>query len=244
VILAIDAGNTHLSWGLFSGADLVAVGAYANRDESWCLPHPSWTGVDLVAAASVRQGLRERWCSEWPQSPALIELGVDRPIPVETAVPYPEQAGADRLVNCLAWEHRVRGDRRHPAVIVDFGTAVTFDVVSESGAYLGGLILPGPRMVAGALARDTSLLPMVSIDLTPELYGRDTLSMIRRGVYGLFRGGVEFHLAAFRSQLPAETVFVATGGGAPRYAPWFDSLELILPYLTLEGVRLAEELSR
>ena len=240
--LAVDAGNTQLTWGLFRGPELRAVGSYGNAEERWSLPHPSWSGVERVSLASVRSGTADRWRAEWSDSPPVIELGVDRTIPVVTTVPHPEQVGADRLANCLGWAKR--GQRQAPSVIVDFGTAITFDVVSADGDYLGGLILPGPKMVAGVLATGTSLLPEVTIDLTPELYGRDTLSCIRRGVYGLFRGGVEFHLRAFKQQLPAETVFVATGGGAPRYAPWFDSLELVLPYLTLEGIRWAEELSR
>ncbi len=244
ITLAVDAGNTHLTWGLFSGAELLQVGTCENANDRWGLPTSSWRDVDRIALASVRAGTASRWRAEWPDSPPVVELGVTREIPVLAAVPHPEQVGADRLANCLAWSRRVREHEPRPAVIVDFGTAITFDVVSESGAYLGGLILPGPRMVAGALNTETSLLPEVAIDLTPELYGRDTLSCIRRGVYGLFRGGVEFHLAAFKEQLPPETVFVATGGGASWYAPWFDSVELVLPYLTLEGVWWAEELSR
>ncbi|MEM7261277.1 MAG: type III pantothenate kinase [Planctomycetota bacterium] len=245
--LALDAGNTVLTWGLFVGDRLDRVGSFPNAAERWEAPF-DWSEVDRVALASVRHETDERIRREWPDAPSTVRLGRERPIPVKTHVPHPEQVGADRLVNCLAWNRRSRIEpsksRATPAVIVDFGTAITFDVVGADGAYLGGLILPGSRLVAGALSRETSLLPEVPIEATPELFGRDTVACIRRGVYGLFRGGVEFHLSQLREQLPAETVFVATGGSAPTFAPWFDSIELVLPYLTLEGIRWAEELSR
>ncbi|MCA8960984.1 MAG: type III pantothenate kinase [Planctomycetes bacterium] len=237
--LAFDAGNTQLGWGLFLDGALCEVGSFANDDARWELPHPSWTSLDRVVIASVRSETPGRLREAWPDHPPITILGVDAPIPVPTRVPEPRQVGADRLVNCLAWARRTAHAEPVPAVIVDFGTAITFDVVSAGGAYLGGLILPGPELIARSLERGTSLLPRVRIEPTPELFGRDTLSCIRRGVYGLLRGGVEFHLAALRAQLPSTTRFVATGGGAPSYAPWFESIELVLPYLTLEGVRWA-----
>ncbi len=236
--IAIDAGNTHLTWGLFVGEELVQAGRLSNR-QPWPLPFAGWDAAS-VWIASVSQQSSDRLRAQL--TPAvevgggeLVFLGDDRPILVDATVPYPEQAGADRLLNALGWHRR----RSAPAVIIDFGTAITFDMVSAQGDYEGGLILPGPGLIARSLDLETSLLPHVEIEPVLETFGVTTQAMIRRGVYGLLRGGVEFHLRELRALLGPETVFAATGGGAPIYAPWFQGIELILPYLTLEGIWVA-----
>lgn len=240
--LAIDGGNTHISWGIFSDGELIEVGKLANADE-WDLPLDAWAAVDAVGVASVNTRTTERLAAferDWRArgwSGAWCRLGLgtgETPLPVRLAVPHPEQVGVDRLANALAWRHRAET----PAIIVDFGTAITFDLVSRRGIYLGGLILPGPELISRSLARGTSLLPEVAIEPTPEVFGRDTRSALRRGVFGLLRGGVEFHLRALREASPEDSVVVATGGGAPVFGPWFDGVEIMAPYLTLDGIQL------
>ena len=238
-LLAVDIGNTHLTWGIFEGPRFVRMGAL-HRKADWDLPLAEWEGAEIAGVASVNhpteKRLRESWT--WPGAPRLRWVGRELAIPVEVRVPDPAQVGVDRLLNALAWNRR----SSLPAVILDFGTAVTFDVVSAGGAYRGGLILPGPELVARALDLGTSLLPRIEVRPTPEPFGQDTESAMRRGIYGLFRGGVDFHLGELRRSLPAETVFVATGGGAPTFAPWFEGLDEVIPTLTLEGIRSAVEL--
>lgn len=241
--LAIDAGNTHLSWGVFEESDLVEVGKLSN-EAAWDLPLPAWGAPDAVGVISVNAESTRRlrsvpcdWINTSPGSRRMVHFGPEVPIPVKVAVPHREQVGLDRLANALAW--RSRADT--PAIIVDFGTAITFDLISRRGIYIGGLILPGPELISRSLASGTSLLPEVAIAPTPEVFGRETETALRRGVFGLLRGGVEFHLRALRDESPEDCVVVATGGGAPTFAPWFDGVEVIVPYLTLDGVRVALE---
>lgn len=232
--IALDIGNTHLGWGVFEdGEQLVAVGKLPAR-EGISLPPPAWQGADAAAVASVNtEGLELLEASwNWSGAPPLTVLGRDMEIPVPTRVRDRSQVGSDRLVNTLAWTRR----SSRPAVVVDFGTAVTLDIVAGDGAYCGGLILPGPEIIAEAMHSRTSLLPHVDIVPTPESYGTDTASMMRRGTFGLICGGVAFHVAALRKHLPSETVFVATGGGAPVFTPWILGIDRVVPHLTVHGV--------
>ncbi|MEE8142739.1 MAG: type III pantothenate kinase [Planctomycetota bacterium] len=239
--LAIDLGNTHLSWGVFQDEKLLATGKLDAAKE-WSLPLPEWDSLELAALASVNRECEPRLAESWKWSgaPPLEWLGRDSVIPVETRVRDRRQVGADRLLNALAWHQR----SSLPAVIIDFGTAVTFDLIAGDGAYLGGLILPGPELISLALNLETSLLPRVEIFPTPEIFGQDTEVAVRRGVFGLLLGGLEFHIRELRRCLDKDTVFLATGGGAARLAPWCEGVELVAPHLTLEGIRLAWKASR
>ena len=232
--IAIDIGNTLLGWGIFDDTEqLLGVGRLPVGD-GISSPPPLWAGAQAAAVASVNEKglemLQASW--NWSGAPPLTVLGRDLEIPVVARLPDPSQVGSDRLVNALAWHRR----SRRPAVVVDFGTAITLDIVSREGEYCGGLILPGPEVIAEAMHTRTSLLPHVEIRPTPEPYGTDTVSAMRRGSFGLLCGGVAFHIAELRKHLSPDTVFVATGGGAATYTPWILGIDRVVPHLTVYGI--------
>lgn len=238
-ILAIDIGNTTVAWGLWRGSDLGSAGALLHRDLEGPLPR-EWFEAERAGIASVHSPAVERLLARWGDRPPRERrlLRSHRDLPVVAAVPRPEQVGVDRLLNVLAWSRRHPGDA---AIILDFGTAITFDLADAAGAYRGGLILPGPELIARSLDRGTELLPEVVITPDLEPYGVDTVGAIVRGVSGLLVGGLDRLIARAREAFDPSARVVATGGGAASWAPLLVEVERILPHLTLEGVRIALE---
>lgn len=235
-IVAIDLGNTHLCWGVFDAERLVRAGRLPIA-EPWSLPIDEWRRAEVVIVGSVNRKAERRLVKDWSWegAPRLERLGLDLPIPVEVSGPDRDQVGADRLLNALAWHHR----SARPAVIVDFGTAITLDIVSRDGQYRGGAILPGPGLISRSLERGTSLLPLVDMGPESRIFGQDTRTAVRRGVFGMICGGVRYLVDDLRRYLEPDCVVLGTGGGAPRFAPGIPAIDRIVPHLTLEGVRLS-----
>jgi type III pantothenate kinase len=149
--------------------------------------------------------------------------------------PRPEQVGADRLANAIA----VHARHGAPAVVIDFGTAVTFDVVSAAPAYCGGVIAPGLGAMSEYLTRRTALLPAVELAEPQRAIGKSTEEAMRAGaVYG-YRGLVREILARLRAEIDGAAVVVATGGDAALIARGVPEIDRVDPDLTLEGLRLA-----
>ncbi|WP_299393319.1 type III pantothenate kinase [uncultured Desulfovibrio sp.] len=161
---------------------------------------------------------------------------VDIPVPLENQYHIPSEVGADRLVGAYA------ARRLHPEpasfIVVDFGTAVTFDCV-EGNAYRGGLIFPGPQTALSALARQTAQLPRVDLDMdaTEPVIARCTSTSIQHGLYFGFVGMVESLCARLARQLPGDTAIYATGGFAQSIARVTAIFTEVFPSLLLEGLR-------
>ena len=148
----------------------------------------------------------------------------------------PRQVGADRIANAVGVYHLYGS----PAIVVDFGTAITFDVVSKKFEYLGGVIAPGLTISTRALFRQAALLPRVEINLPERILGRDTAAAIRSGVYYGTLGLVEKIIRELKKELRwgKETVLVATGGQAGLILSRSRQIRIIDPLLTLKGMRL------
>jgi len=184
-------------------------------------------------------------------------VGQDLQVPLTNRYTYPEQVGQDRLVGAYAaWQEfgkgrarpggrerraggargKGRGGRGGDCIVADFGTAITIDVVTQQGEYLGGLIAPGLELSLDALATRTALLPKVELGEPPELLGRDTANSIRAGlVYGcaaLCDGLVD---QLKRRYVPGATV-VATGGASALIARHAKTIDHLRPHLVLEGL--------
>lgn len=144
----------------------------------------------------------------------------------------PATLGADRLANALALAD---GEKR-PAIAVDFGTATKLDAVDADGAYLGGAILPGARMMIDALARGTAQLPEIAIQAPSRAIGRSTRECLESGTVLALAKAVEGLLAAFSEELGASPRIVATGGLAEKMSPLCPNISEVRPLLTLEGV--------
>ena len=155
--------------------------------------------------------------------------------------PKPESIGADRLANAAA----VAELYGYPAVVVDFGTAVTFDVVSQRGTYIGGVIAPGLEAMTSFLYEHTALLPRLKMKEPLHAVGKSTIEAMRAGAVFGYRGLVREILAQIKSeQFPRRKVFVAaTGGYAHLIAGKLEQIDVVHPHLTLEGLRVVANLN-
>ena len=155
--------------------------------------------------------------------------------------PKPQSIGADRLANAAA----VAALYGFPAVVVDFGTAVTFDIVSEHRRYVGGVIAPGLAAMTGFLYRRTALLPRISLKTPRQAVGKSTVEAMRSGAVFGYRGLVKEILARIKAeQFPRKKVcVVATGGYARLIAGGLPEIGVIRPHLTLEGLRIVANLN-
>jgi type III pantothenate kinase len=149
--------------------------------------------------------------------------------------PSPEQIGADRLANAIG----VAARHGAPAIVIDFGTEVTFDVVSAGPAYCGGVIAPGLGAMQDYLGRRTALLPQIELEEPTSAIGKSTVEAMRAGAVFGYRGLVREIVARLRAEMDGDPKIVATGGDAALIARGLPEIGAVDPDLTLEGLRLA-----
>lgn len=164
--------------------------------------------------------------------PVVNVVGRDVHVPLKNRYRYPEQVGQDRLVGAYAaWRTYKRN-----CIVADFGTAITIDVVTKRGEYLGGVIAPGLDISLDALATRTALLPKIELREPPELLGRDTANSMRAGlIYGA-AALCDGLVAQLKAQYAPGAAVVATGGASPRIAKHARSIAYLRPHLVLEGL--------
>ena len=262
LLLAIDAGNTRVKFGLFDspsdapGLPICGEFAAVHCDE----PAPwttirNWVDDDRLHLRCVMTGsnpralaaLRAEWPSDFPE-PETLTNHLDFPLTI--ALPSPERVGIDRLLNAVA-ANSLRASGQ-PAIIVDSGTATTVDALNSDGAFVGGAILPGLELSARALHEYTALLPEVPrTDFTsegPQPVGHDTISALRSGIFWGQVGAIT-HLVDRLSQAlhdpraPA-CLTLLTGGGGPLLRPHLPSAYRWEPALPMQGLALTVERSR
>lgn len=158
---------------------------------------------------------------------------------VRVLTDHPTEVGADRIINALA-AYRLYGG---PAIVVDFGTATTFDAISAEGDYLGGAIAPGLGIAAEALFSRTAKLPRIQLIAPPAAIGRNTVQAMQSGLILGYVGLIEGLVARIRAELGGRAKVVATGGLAPLLARETDVIKAVEPMLTLEGLWLIYELN-
>ena len=152
----------------------------------------------------------------------------------EIQVDNPEDVGADRLLNALAAYHHFR----QSIIVIDFGTATTFDVVGEQGAYMGGAIAPGINLSIEALHQAAARLPRIGIGRPHAVIGRGTVAAMQSGIYWGYIGLIEGLVARIRREIDAPARVVGTGGLAPLFSEGTDIFDRIDPDLTLDGLRM------
>jgi type III pantothenate kinase len=251
VLLAADVGNTEIVLGVFQGSEL---------EHTWRLStQPERTPDELalalggllaqrgIAFASQITGLvvasvvpdvtaafREMASGSFPFEPILVGPGTKTGVPILTD--NPREVGADRVVNTLAAFTRFGG----PAIVVDFGTATNFDIVSEHGEFVGGVIAPGMQASAASLFSRTARLTRVELTAPPSVIGKSTVEAIQSGLIFGTAGEVDGIVHRIQHELGDATV-IATGGLAPVVIPHCISIDHHEPWLTLEGLRLVFE---
>ena len=253
MLLAIDIGNTNIVLGIFDGETLseswrLSTLRERTTDELWVLVSRLFedrgldtklvTGVVLSSVvppltASVAEMVRRAFGQE-----TLAIDATNAGLPVRYHAP--EDVGADRLVNSMAALAEY-GDEGRPIIVVDFGTATTFDVISASGEYLGGVICPGVEISADALFQRAARLPRVDVRRPEHLIGTSMTGSIRSGLYFGYVAMVEGLVARLRDEIGGDrpAVCVATGGLAGAIAGETAAIDHVSPDLTLHGLRLA-----
>jgi type III pantothenate kinase len=198
--------------------------------------------IDGVAIASVVPSLTSVLVAlskkYLEREPLVVEPGVRTGMPV--LYEPPGDVGADRIVNGVAAFAAYGG----PVVVVDFGTATTFDVVTKKGEYLGGIICPGVGISADALFQRAARLPRVDVRNPGRVIGRSTVGSIQSGLYFGYAAMVDGIIARIREELGEPIRVVATGGLAETLASQIHSIESVDPVLTLTGLRLIWERNR
>ncbi|MDH3284422.1 MAG: type III pantothenate kinase [Acidobacteriota bacterium] len=251
MLLAVDVGNTHVVVGLFAGERLdrswrISTRRQATADEFGVL----LVGLLGDAADEVTAGIVssvvppltgqvfEALARLTGREPLVVAPGVKTGLEIRTD--NPQEVGADRIINAVAAHARHGG----PLVVVDFGTATTLDVVTADGAYLGGIIAPGPHIGAEVLSERAARLPRVDLTIPRRVIGRNTLDSIRSG---LLYGHVELVDGLVRrveAELGESVRVVATGGLATLIGPHLGRLDATDDDLTLFGLRLVHERNR
>jgi type III pantothenate kinase len=248
VLLAIDLGNTNITLGLFDGERLLntfrAETVHARTADEYAIVLRQmfvFSGVDVrkidaAVMASVVPPLTDVLADATHQafgcSPLIIGPGTKTGISVRYENPY--EVGADRVVNAAAAFDRVHGG----AIVVDFGTATTFDCISPKGEYLGGVIAPGIRVSLEALLGRAAKLRPVEIAAPPSVLGRNSAHSIQSGIIHGYASLVDGLVTKLKAELGFPCAVLATGGLAPLIAKHSQSIESVDPELTLIGLRL------
>jgi type III pantothenate kinase len=255
VLLAIDVGNTQSHLGIFDGENLAEHWRFATDAQE--------TEDELAVRVSTLLGLRGISSDEvagsvvssvvpqlTPQYAGMCERYLDGGClivgpGVKTGMPIrldnPLELGADRLVNAVAAYERLGG----PCAVADFGTAITFDVVSSDGEYLGGVIGPGVEISMEALARRTAKLPPIELGEPlgepGGVIGKTTHASLQSGIVYGFAGAVDAIARRVQRELSEQTQFVATGGHAAAIIPFCETIDEVDDLLTLTGLRLVHQ---
>ena len=254
MLLAVDVGNTNIVLGVFDGERLVAdyrlhTDDRATGDELGVLTTDLLDRSDIAAAdvhavvvsnvvPTLQRAIDRVARGYFGREPMTLGPGLRTGIRIR--VDDPREVGADRIANAVAARHLYGV----PAVLVDFGTATTFDAIGEGGDYLGGAIAPGIQISHDALVRNAALLRRVELVAPPSAVGRNTTTSMQAGIVFGYVGLVEGLVGRFREELGGEARVIATGGIAEQLAPLIPCIEVVDERLTLTGLRLIYEQNR
>jgi type III pantothenate kinase len=260
MLLTIDLGNTNLTIGLY---DVVETEHAPSLQHHWrlatedarmpdeyglqllgLLTHVGKTPKDLtgICLASVVPPLTTRIaqaCREYLKcEPLIVDAGIKTGIKIR--YDDPKAVGADRVADAVAVQKLYGG----PACVIDFGTATTFNALTADGQYLGGAITAGINLAADALFTHTAKLARVDIQRPPSVIGRNTVHAMQSGLLFGYVSMVEGMVARFRQELGQDMKVIATGGLAEIVAKETDIIQIIAPWLTLDGLRIIWEMNR
>jgi type III pantothenate kinase len=254
MLLTIDIGNTNLTLGLYEGNKLGAhwrlatdhnrmpdeyglqfLGLLQNAEKSL----KDITGISLASVVPPLTGRVIQACREYlKQEPLVVDTGIKTGIKVRYE--DPKAVGADRICDAVA----VMKFHGGPACIIDFGTATTFNALTKDGEYLGGAITAGINLAAEALYTRAAKLPRIDLQTPPSVIGRNTVHAMQSGLLFGYVSMVEGMVTRFRSELGGDMKVIATGGLSESVAKETKVIDILAPWLTLDGLRIIWELNQ
>ncbi len=249
MILTLDVGNTNITCGIFDGEDLRASFRITTKlprtSDEYGMMLCNLIEKNELTVSDIKDAII---CSVVPNvmhslqggvikylhiTPLIVEAGIKTGIRIVT--PNPQQIGADRIVDAVA-AYEIYGG---PVLVIDYGTATTYDLVDETGAFLGGITAPGIRISAKALWEDAAKLPEIEIKKPEKVLGKDTITSMQSGlVYGQI-GQTEYIIKRVKEEMGMDNIkVVATGGLGRIIANETNSIDVYDPTLTLKGIHL------
>jgi len=255
MLLTIDIGNTNITFGLYDGSQSLKHHWRIKTDHDrladeygimilGMMRHEGlkYEQIKGVVMASVIPPLTQVFVKMVERYIKLTPLVVEAGVKTGVQIRYdsPRDVGADRIVDAVAAYQLYGG----PACVVDFGTATTFNAISAKGEYLGGAIVPGIGIASEALFSRTSKLPLIDLVRPPKAIGTNTVHAMQSGLIFGYVCIVEGMVARFRQELSVDMKVIGTGGLVRIIAEETDVIEVVNPWLTLEGLRLVWEMNR
>jgi type III pantothenate kinase len=252
MLLVVDVGNTQTHFGVFRDGEIAEHWRFATvrdstRDELGAslsnllgLRGLAFSDIDASIVSTTVPQLSEEWTAMADRylRHAMLVVGPSIRIGMPIRIDNPHEVGADRLANAVAAYDRVG----ETCVVVDFGTAITYDVVSAAGEYLGGIITPGAEISIDALYDHAAKLPKVELAPPRSLIGKSTVDSIRSGIVYGFAAQVDGIVRRLRAELGSTTTVLATGGLAGALVPFVrETIDEVDDLLTLTGLRLIYE---
>jgi type III pantothenate kinase len=249
MLLTIDSGNTNVVFAVFDGDTHRGTWRASSDARRTADEYAVWLN-QLMALEGLKPGditgaifanvvpasafNLKLLCRQFFHTEALVVGDPEVKLGIEVRMDRPENVGADRLVNAVAAHQRYGG----PLIVIDFGTATTFDIVGVDGAYEGGVIAPSAQHSVEALYRAAAQLPKVNIERPARVIGKDTEPAMKSGIYWGYVGLIDGLVTRIKEEYGAEMKVIGTGGLASVYAESTESIEHVDPDLTLRGLTL------
>ena len=251
-LIAVDIGNTNITMGLFINTKLTATvkvptNGYSHYESHYrqllkhinhTKPHSTHKPPRIIISSVVPIALCRfiAHLNKINTHNAITIIGRDIKVPIKNLYRNKKEVGQDRLVNAYAAK-KLYGS---PAVVIDFGTAATFDIVSQKGAYLGGLIMPGIDISLRSLYERTALLPKVELEPVKNIIGTDTVSSMRGGILFGFGAMCDGLIERYKKILGTSTKIIVTGGNGPLVMKYSTKINTTDTDLTLKGLSLID----
>jgi type III pantothenate kinase len=254
MLLVVDIGNTNIHMGVWNGSEWgmtwraqsiadkmpdeygVLLGSYLATSN---LKYSDITGVAIGSVVPPLTGAFVELSRRYLRVDPLVVTHETR-TGIRIAIDQPSQAGADRIINAAAVAALYGG----PAIVIDFGTATTFDIIAANGAYRGGAIAPGVNLAHDALVVRAARLHKVDLVPPPCAIGTNTIHAMQSGLFWGYVGLVEGLVTRLRAEMREDNIkVIATGGLAPLFKDHTEAIDFIAPQLTLEGLRIIHELN-